>query len=1544
MSSTASQSSGGNVGGGATPISARSEAASLGINAQLSSEPSKPRTQKEEDEEAFKELCASNGLNPNKTQSGEFSAVEVLEMFFSGYPRIMYMDRFPNLHTLVFMGQSINKIEGLTTLTGLKELWISECQLKKIENLETCSKITKLYLYGNEISKIENIGHLTHLETFCLNNNKIKNIENLEKLRMLRTLNLAENEIDKIGHCLDANQKLTELNLSGNPISSLRELTHLMRLPDLQSMSLKDPQFPPAPVSLLCNYSTHVLYHLPSLSKLDTYDASKNVSELAEATVLKKKMYYNMRVKTVRRNLADIVSKMGIYKARLLEFSHERLRNLMNCIKEVRREFEDLMLETIDMSVFHDMEPGDNLILVQDLEEESKLQKLDENGRFMAKMNCLKDRIKKWERKISEVECYQQEALHRVEVQAESVIRRMAIELESGGNVRFEEGNTSDVWFSSCHDLVLSRFCATDYREQGIAGIKIHRILRVHNRMLRKRFDDKLTGIVDNTEGEYFPSNRNTAYKKMLEYLFWTWDPHLPGGVHETTRILEEGFMDAISYKALGKDGAVPLSNSLSLADRHRISYLTKESREKEYTDTCPFRYGHLVISKVFLGKSVKAIDERPINRSNYPKIDAVFKPRKMCVPPSGGDSIHNCECSARQCEWYLFDNELILPEYIVEFEYVTKFRSKSPFATFCDLTFDNKESKIPSVPHLDDDPMVDDDVLGMEPLLKQRPRLTMLNEDLLMKHVGVDSLDSITVLNLHNNGISKLKSIHSLHNLKRLTVSFNELSRLDEVANMGLEYLDASFNQISTLDGLKNMVKLKFFDLSWNKLSNTREDLSILRKHACNLLTLDLRHNNWLKPQNLRLRIIGRLKSLTLLDGTGVTELEATAALRVAAGSRICQLSLLTHARVDLCKPRSLSLMPTAEILEKQSHNRPEKLNDTDTHWYLKVTSLFLDNQHITKLSGLERLENLRYASFNGNDITKIEGLDHCLKLQELSLENNCISRLEGISKLTQLKRLCLGNNFISTLENTGIHYLGHLVYLSLEGNKLSSLLGLQKMSTLVELYVGNNVIESVREIFYLKMLSNLVILDLFGNPVATETDNYRLFIIYHLKNLKALDGSAIEAMEGNLAKDTFGGRLTPDFVAEKLGHSNFQDVRELDLPNCSIRIVDLGVGDTFLNLRSVNLEHNNLTSFSGLIHLPNIRVLCLNHNHIECIMPKQKPVNKMSKQGSSKNLEFFSNDSSTPIMESLEVLHLGYNGIKDMSVLQLSRLTSLKALFLQGNEISKVEGMEGLHDLRELVLDRNKIKIITELSFANQWNLQELHLEENRIRELTYLNCMDNLQRLYLGSNRVQEMGELEKLDGLNSLGEISLVNNPVARRHLHRPVLVYRLKQLVIIDGIPINEEERGKAELYFMDQQVATTQPATSDSALPGITQIKTQVPVKVTTMHLGSSPLWNGGVLYDDSAQDAIQRGGGRRRGTGKDATPPPNQGMLNRANTMVYNPSNTGYGGFSYTSNSVNSGARPQFYLNQIPYVQPPSQTEYVEWFSRINQAKNNRR
>ena len=78
-----------------------------------------------------------------------------------------------------------------------------------------------------------------------------------------------------------------------------------------------------------------------------------------------------------------------------------------------------------------------------------------------------------------------------------------------------------------------------------------------------------------------------------------------------------------------------------------------------------------------------------------------------------------------------------------------------------------------------------------------------------------------------------------------------------------------------------------------------------------------------------------------------------------------------------------------------------------------------------------------------------------------------------------------------------------------------------------------------------------------------------------------------------------------------------------------------------------SVNLEHNNLTSFSGLVYLVNLRVLCLNHNHIECIVPRPKQPSQGAK--SRVNLpapqlsSVFAPEALTPLLENLEVLHLG-------------------------------------------------------------------------------------------------------------------------------------------------------------------------------------------------------------------------------------------------------------------------------------------------------------
>ena len=71
---------------------------------------------------------------------------------------------------------------------------------------------------------------------------------------------------------------------------------------------------------------------------------------------------------------------------------------------------------------------------------------------------------------------------------SEQNIHRLMTELETGGNIRFEEGKPSDKWFSSCVDLVRSRFNPETMKFFGIIGINVTRVTRIHNRFLRNRF------------------------------------------------------------------------------------------------------------------------------------------------------------------------------------------------------------------------------------------------------------------------------------------------------------------------------------------------------------------------------------------------------------------------------------------------------------------------------------------------------------------------------------------------------------------------------------------------------------------------------------------------------------------------------------------------------------------------------------------------------------------------------------------------------------------------------------------------------------------------------------------------------------------------------------------------------------------------------------------------------------------------------------------------------------------------------------------------
>ena len=119
---------------------------------------------------------------------------------------------------------------------------------------------------------------------------EISKLENLERLVHLKELHVANNEISSIGHSLNMNLELQDLNISGNDISSFREILHLTRLPKLEFLCLSDPNFAENPICSLCNYQTHVVYHLPNLKTLDTLEVCDDSRKMISATILKKRM------------------------------------------------------------------------------------------------------------------------------------------------------------------------------------------------------------------------------------------------------------------------------------------------------------------------------------------------------------------------------------------------------------------------------------------------------------------------------------------------------------------------------------------------------------------------------------------------------------------------------------------------------------------------------------------------------------------------------------------------------------------------------------------------------------------------------------------------------------------------------------------------------------------------------------------------------------------------------------------------------------------------------------------------------------------------------------------------------------------------------------------------------------------------------------------------------------------------------------------------------------------------------------------------------
>lgn len=151
----------------------------------------------------------------------------------------------------------------------------------------------------------------------------------------------------------------------------------------------------------------------------------------------------------------------------------------------------------------------------------------------------------------------------------------------------------------------------------------------------------------------------------------------------------------------------------MSLLSRHIIFFYSLCCLKMcSHIFVCVFFPGQMILSKVYLGKNCQNVKNRPwvsylcllfflphkrkisttrlcfrVDAVSYPGMNSIYRPKHLsgyvadavlslepCSTVPG--SISRCECSSRQCEWFIFDHKLAMPEYLVDFEYITRVSS----------------------------------------------------------------------------------------------------------------------------------------------------------------------------------------------------------------------------------------------------------------------------------------------------------------------------------------------------------------------------------------------------------------------------------------------------------------------------------------------------------------------------------------------------------------------------------------------------------------------------------------------------------------------------------------------------------------------------------------------------------------------------------------------------------------------------------------------------------------------------------------------------
>eukprot|EP00048_Salpingoeca_helianthica_P005835 m.92152 g.92152 ORF g.92152 m.92152 type:complete len:1360 (+) comp13769_c0_seq1:115-4194(+) len=1256
------------------------------------------------DASELRSVCSCNGIT-REAFVATADQVATLEAFFGELEQVVQLTRwFTNLTELRLVAQpAIQTAAGVERCTLLERLWISETALVDAAAVVRCPNLRVLHLNSNALTSLPDLAPLQLLEELSVCNNQLTHVPpTLTQLKRLRILNLAGNRIttlmtrgpdgtidpDSSISLLEGCDALVELNVSGNHLVSLLDVTGLAGLP-LRSLTMADCSYPRTPLCALPNYGAFALYCLPDLVMLDGLLVTPAAKRTAAAAMDALQVNVRSREQHVR-TLARIEA-------------HTHARRIGRCRERLWLDARPVFLESKLAAAGRAALPAPAV--------QSKITSVHEShddlGRVLPRAAA---------------------------VEADALSPHLALlrlELANGGGIVCERSDPDTKWRQDIATQLDTRACAGHFAQAGFRSLTVLRAARIVAPLLESAFEAAL------------------------------FRQHMP--VAPALEVRDGGSIGCTTRHQWERDEVRPARSRIKVPPSALLYYIASSADDVSDAAICamatngfassasnPLRFTSNPLraaqAQLALAGDRAVVTVRLVLARVPDAATTAPMPGCSCVPRHQEETVSFSERS------HVVWSPLAVPLAVLQVQF---------HATEAATGAEALTLALASITLNETDP----------PAAVMPPKFVNAWSDILT----LPDLGAITTLDLCNLGLATLPSLAPLKNVKSILAAFNHLTSVDAFASLALlEHLDLSFNTLTRFHHLRAVPSLLQLDLCSNQLSSI-EDVHAISKHATSLHTLDCRNNPALieDDERLHLFVAATLPRLTVLNGRPLRQgpVAHTGGLKVGYGTA----------------PRGPAERWSVHRVIARSAHQPAG----------PITAVCIESANLSKASFSAKTSQMRHLCMQGNLLHKLRGVDSsdagACNIVEADFSSNMLISVSHAAPWRFLRRLDLSNNCLRSLQ--GIEALVDLEELCASHNMLSKISEITTLTGLRLLFLACNLFHRSRDVCRLSALPRLHALDVTGNALADRRD-FRHFALFHLPRLQILNGAVVTNTELELAKQSFEGKLTSEYVADVLGEDVLPTLRELSLPRASLDDLILGQPDVpFANLISVNLDGNLLVYFGALGQLPHLRTLSLKANKIRALQRDGE-----GQRSRSASLTRGGRPTSADIIfPKLESLHLSDNGIGDVTPLQLHRFPRLASLFLDGNDISTTTGLDRMTSLQRLVLDRNRVKVVEPLTLSSCPRLAFLYLRANRLRDLKWALALPSLQTLFVDRNKIAQLADVQQLAALTGLAELSVQDNPCGRGGHTRPSIILSLPLLRALDGTPVTREERFEAEL-------------------------------------------------------------------------------------------------------------------------------------------------